>query len=380
MKLERKHLKYAALALRGYNITNHGKTKQLLKHSRHGKTLVKYLEQGSQIATKVLEKPVDLLQITQEERFCTLETYAEDLALIIAVELAHVEMLLDDLSANLNECKCLLGYSLGEVAAVIVTGIFTFEQAITPVLKLAYDSAELARSTTMGILFSRGPALSFEMIEKCCLEISCEGQGTLSISTYLSPNTVLLLGQHATLDVFKDRCLKLLPKGTQLRKNPHQWPPLHTPIVRHKFISNKAALLLEQTSGGFIKPSPPILSCVTGDYSYTELNCREIFVRWTESPQRLWQALHKLLEENCEIMIHLGPEPNIIPATMSRLSANVSSYMNPATWTGYGIQTLSQNSASRRWLAKLISIDSAVLRTPFVQQVVLEDEFSTQGS
>jgi [acyl-carrier-protein] S-malonyltransferase len=191
---------------------------------------------------------------------------------------------------------------------------------------------------------------------------------------------VLLLGQHATLDVFKDRCLKLLPKGTQLRKNPHQWPPLHTPIVRHKFISNKAALLLEQTSGGFIKPSPPILSCVTGDYSYTELNCREIFVRWTESPQRLWQALHKLLEENCEIMIHLGPEPNIIPATMSRLSANVSSYMNPATWTGYGIQTLSQNSASRRWLAKLISIDSAVLRTPFVQQVVLEDEFSTQGS
>lgn len=380
MKLERRQLRDSVLALRGYNITNHGKTPQLLKHPQYGPILRKHLEQTSTIASQILNQQIDLVQITRDERPSTLETYPADLALIIAVELAHVEIMLEELNADLLDCKYLLGYSLGEVTAIVLTGIFTLEQALAPVLMLAQESAQLATTSSMGILFSRGTLLDFNVIERLCLELTAEGHGTISVSTFLSPNTVLLIGQGDTLDRMRERMPLNFPRGTQLRKNPNNWPPLHTPIVRQMNLSNRTAVLLEKTPGGFHKPNPPILSCVTGDFSYTDTNARELMTRWTESPQKLWQALHKLLDEGIETLIHLGPEPNIIPATIDRIASNVNNHLNPATWTGYSLKTLSHFASNRRWLRNLISSDAALLRAPYLQQVVFEDYLLQQKS
>src|SRR5688572_20719180 len=93
-------------------------------------------------------------------------------------------------------------------------------------LTLADNAAALARDVTLGVLFSRGPALDLTAVKRLCLEISLKGKGTVGISTYLSPNALLLLGQEDTLDQFKAAMRDVLPAQTHLRKNPRRWPPL----------------------------------------------------------------------------------------------------------------------------------------------------------
>ncbi len=70
----------------------------------------------------------------------------------------------------------------------------------------------------MGIVFSRGPALDFGLVERLCLEVTVQGKGVIGISSYLSPNTVLVLGQSDTVDRLKQRMDKAFDHPVHLRK------------------------------------------------------------------------------------------------------------------------------------------------------------------
>lgn len=366
-------LKKTVLAFRGYNVTNQGRTAELFETAEFVPVLEHHLGIASEVSTRILGRPVDLIRDAKEARPSNLETYPEDLALIVSVELAQLELLKQRLDVDVSQFGMLMGYSLGEITAVIAAGLFSFEAALGPLLCLAEDSAKLASDITMGILFSRGPAINTKEVEKLCLKVTNEGKGTISISTYLSPNTVLLLGQKETMDRFKALVKTELPAGIKLKKNPDQWPPLHTPIMRQANIPNRASVMMETVPGGFFEPEIPILSCVTGELSYNEFNARELLYQWIDHPLQLWEAVHTMLDEGMETIIHVGPQPNIIPATLTRLSNNVSTQLNQPSLSGFGLRTFSQLAHSRRWLRNLISKDAPLLRAPFVKQIVLED-------
>ncbi len=369
----RRRLRQSVLSFRGYNVTNHGRTLALLDSAEHGPVVRRWLEQGSTIATNQLGRPVDLVAITRSQRLSTLENYPEDLALIIVVELAHLELLERALDCNVRDFGCLMGYSLGEIAAVVAAGVYPLAGALGPLLQLSTEAARLAESATMGVLFSREHQLNCHLIDRLCQEISALGAGTLAISTYLSPNTLLLLGQHDTLDRFKERMPKELPRGLQLRKNPSRWPPLHTPIVRQVNLSDRSAVAMATTPGGFTAPSVPILSCVTGEFSYTDINSRSLLTRWITEPQQLWKALHTLLDGDYEVLYHVGPEANIVPATLGRLQQNVLAQMNRKSLSGMGLRAASYLGFRQRWLRHLMTEHPGVLRAPFVEQIPVED-------
>ena len=123
------------------------------------------------------------------------------------------------------------GYSLGELTAVIAAGVFEMQHALKLPLAVAADCVELADNVTMGVLFSRGPVLDFDEVKRLCLHINAEGAGVIGISSFLAPNTVLLLGQYDTVDRFGQLMHDVFPKRVYLRKNSDQWPPVHTPLV-----------------------------------------------------------------------------------------------------------------------------------------------------
>jgi [acyl-carrier-protein] S-malonyltransferase len=238
----------------------------------------------------------------------------------------------------------------------------------------AADAAELAQDVCMGVLFSRGADLDHATIERRCLEITSEGQGTIAISSFLAPNTVLLLGQGRTIDRFQETMHDILPKSVHLKKNAHRWPPMHTSLTRQRSIPDKASVMLERVRGGFTAPTPPILSCVTGDVSYNETNSREILNRWIDHPQQLWDVVDKLLAKGVETIIHVGPEPNILPATFKRLVIDITSQLSARSLAGLGLRAISRIVRKpRAWLTRLISSDATLLRAPFVEQIILED-------
>jgi [acyl-carrier-protein] S-malonyltransferase len=358
----------SAWSFRGYNVTNLGRTPELLEVPAYASIVAKHLRECSAIASEFLKRPVDLLSRVRERRETSLESYGDAVALIVGVEMAQLELLETYFEISIKNARFLFGYSLGEIAALVAGGLLNARSALEIPLRLADECASLAEGVTLAVLFTRGAELSLDDVRRLCVRINQEGRGVMGISSYLAPNSLLLMGQGDTLDRFREIMKDDLGPQVHLRKNQHQWPPLHTPIVWQKNIPCRAGEMMHTMAGGFAEPRPPILSLVTGKFSYNDYNCREILHKWTDHPQRLWEAVYETLAAGIQTVVHVGPDPNIVPATFERLSENVAAQ----TKAHFGMRALSA-AANRRWLSSMLPQRTALLRAPFVKQVILED-------
>jgi len=361
-----------AFAFRGYNVTNLGRSTELLAQPAYQATIERFLNEGSAICSDVIGQPVDLVARVRRGEETSLSSYPEAVSLVIAMEMAQLSLLAEHFDVRYARAKLAYGYSLGELAAVIAGGVFEMRDALRVPLAMASDCVALADGVTMGVLFSRGALLAIEDIQRLCVRISAEGQGAIGISSQLSPNTVLLLGQASTIDRFSELMSDLLPERVYLRKNHDAWPPLHTPLVWQRNIPNRAGVLLQTLPGGLKKPDVPIFSLVTGKRSYNDFNARELLTRWVDHPQRLWDAVYETLASGIEVVIHVGPDPNLIPATFHRLTDNVKAQLACKSLGSFGRRAIS-HVVRRPWLSGLLPSRSALLRAPHVTHIILED-------
>jgi [acyl-carrier-protein] S-malonyltransferase len=332
----------------------------------------RHLREASDISADILGRKVDLIGQVQRREEHTLEGYAEAVALTVAVELAHLRLLEEFFGVEYAKARLAYGYSLGEIAALAGSGLFDMAEGLKVPLAMAADAVELAHDATLGVLFSRGPAIDVVKVNRLCLEINAEANGVIGVSSYLAPNSLLLIGQGTTLDRFLRRIPDEFSHRLYLRKNEHRWPPMHTPIVWQRNIRDRAAVLMQGVKLKHAAPIPPVFSLVTGNISYDELNTRKILNDWVDHPQHLWDAVYETLVLNIPVVVHVGAEPNLIPATFKRLSENVLAQTGAKTWGGRGLRFVSR-AARRPWLAKLLPKQSALLRAPYVKQVILED-------
>lgn len=358
----------AVLSFRGYNQKNLGRTPELLKHERYGEVVADYLSRASRICAEATGKPTDLVARVRRSEETNLESYAEAVALIVSVEMAQLRLLKDLFNIDHTNAMVSFGFSLGEIAAVVAGGILEMDDALRVPLSLANDCAALADDVSLAVLFSREQKLPIEEVQRFCLEISSEGKGTIGISTILAPNSVLVLGQGGTMDRMREEIHRAFPKQLFLRVNQGQWPPLHTSIMWQRFIPNRAALLMQHTKFRMEKPIPPILSLVTGKASYEKLNALDLIHKWVDHPQRLWDVIYETLVMGVETFIHVGPEPNIVPATLRRLRDNVEGQARAS----FGVRALSA-VVKRPWLQAYLPQRTALLRVASIQQVNLED-------
>lgn len=362
----------SAFAFRGYNTTNLGRSPDLLAHPAYGPVLARYLTEASAVCSDVMNRPIDLVARVRERRETTIESYAEAIAMIVAVELAHVQLLEEFFDIRMSRARMVYGYSLGELTAVVAAGVFEMQDGLRLPLEVADDCVALAHDATMGVLFSRGPLLNFDEVRRLCLRINAEGHGVIGISAFLAPNTVLLMGQGETIDRFAREMHDVFPARVYLRKNHDKWPPVHTPIVWQRNIPNRVAQLAHTLKGGFTKPKPPVFSLVTGKASYTDFNAREILVDWIDQPQRLWDAVYETLASGVKTVFHVGPDPNLIPATFNRLRDNVQAQLTGNSLNKLGLRAMAR-VVRRPWLTALLPSRTALLRAPAVEHIIVED-------
>lgn len=361
-------LSTTAFVFRGYNVTNMGRTPELLNHPRFGGYLAKRLEECGQIASDVLHRPIDLLGRVSRGEETDLDTYSDAIALIMAVEMAHVDILEQEYHVQLAKAQYLMGYSLGELTALVAGRCLSLEDALTIPLSLSTDTAKLAPTCTLAVIFCRKTTLSADRVHQFCQEINAEGKGLIGISAVLSPNSLIVIGEQDTTSRLHERLQETIPDRVHVKRNPHKWPPMHTPIVWREHINSRASLLMSQMKSGFTTPKPPVLSLVTGACSYSDSNVRDIICQWVDKPQLLWQAVYHTLSSGTESLIHLGPEPNIVPATYSRLAENVEAQVKASISTR-ALSTL----VYRPWLNALIGERAYLLRAPTIKQTNLED-------
>jgi [acyl-carrier-protein] S-malonyltransferase len=358
----------AALAFRGYNVTNMGRTTELLAHPAYGPIVEQHLAKASAAAADYLHRPVDLVTRVRKGEEISLESYSDAVVLLLAVELAQLELLSQFFDVDYRTARFSFGFSLGEIAAVVAGGVLDMPSALQIPLALADDCVALAHDVTLGVLFTRSRELVSEDVHRLCLEVNQEGRGVVGISAYLAPNTLLVMGQGDTLDRLAARARDAINVRVHLRKNDHKWPPLHTPIVWQRHIPNRAAHHMHTLPLNHAVPRPRVFSLVSGNYGYTAVNARDLLTQWVDRPQRLWDAVYETLSSGVTTVIHVGPAPNIVPATFQRLSADVASQTS-------GSRSLRALSAAvrRQWLLRLLPQRAALLRAPYVEQIILED-------
>lgn len=362
----------AAFAFRGYNLTNLGRTHELWEVDAYRPTLERWLGVGGDVVQSMHGGTVDLVARVVGHLEADLEHYAEAVAMVMAIEFAQVELLRDVHGIDYAGSKLAFGYSLGELTALAQSGFVAPREAMLVPVALAHDAAALARDVTLGVLFSRTEAIDEPRVVRLCEDITAECDGVIGISAVLSPNTYLVLGQGDALDRFGQRMADVLPTSAHLKYDSHRWPPLHTPIVRQRHIPDRASVLMEKMAHSSGAAQPRLISLVTGKMSYTEEPVREILRRWVDHPQRLWDAISLTLKEDVAVVVHVGPGPNVVPATFRRLSENVRQQLAAISLSGLRMRAIS-GLANRRWLANLLPKSAALLRAPAVRHVMLED-------
>jgi len=362
------NLNRTVLAFRGYNVTNLGRTTELLAHPRFGKYVGKRLIDCSQYASEVLGRKIDLVHRVTNAVETDLASYADSIALIVAAEMAQIDILTEEFDIDVSKSQYMMGYSLGELAALVAAGTLTVEDALKIPLALSNDIAKLADDCTLAVVFTRKKLLPAELVYRECQKINSQRKGLIGISSILSPNSVIVIGEYETTTRLRERLGELLSDRVYVKKNPHKWPPMHTPIVWRESIPSRAALLMTEMQSGFNVPHPPVLSLVTGACSYTDSNTRDLIYSWVDKPQNLWNAVYHTLASGTTRVVHVGPAPNIMPATYSRLAENVSAQIK----ANLGTRTLS-TLVHRPWLKNLLPERAYLLRAPSVEQVILED-------
>ncbi len=373
------HMPATAFAFRGYNIENLGRTPELLDHPVYGPTVESALREGAEVCGKVIGRPVDLVsRIRNRIETRDLSTYAEDVALIVSVELAQMRLLKERFGVSLPGAA---GFWLqpGRGRRASCLGHVRDERSPQGALGPGGGFGRVGARCGHGRAVLRGPALDMADIKRACVEISQRGDGVIGVSSVLSPNCVLLLGQNGTVDQFKASMPDWLPRAANLRKNPHRWPPLHTPITWQRSIPNRAAVMLQTIPGGLTAPPLPILSSVTGKASYTAENSRELIHKWVDHPQQLWTQMVEVLESGVRTVVHVGPLPNLIPATFKRLSDDVCGQLNGRSPRRFGLRIASR-MVRRKWLSRMLPSAAILLRAPLLNHVILEDWLLDQKS
>ena len=146
----------ASLAFRGYDVQNLGRTPELLAHPVYGPTVRRYLDLASAVAADALHRPFDLAARVERREETTLAAFAEDVALIVSMELAQLALLDEFFGVSAKGAQQTFGYSIGELASVVCGGLFTMEELLPIPLACADDCADLAVGTTLGVVFCAG--------------------------------------------------------------------------------------------------------------------------------------------------------------------------------------------------------------------------------
>jgi [acyl-carrier-protein] S-malonyltransferase len=368
----KKRIKTSALAFRGYEERNIGRSAELLRHPVYGPIVSDTMKRASAICSGVRGVAVDLEARILTHATSSLATFVEDVGTIVGMEVAQYRVLDEVFNIRVHDAQLSFGHSIGELAALVLGGVYEMEQLLPVPLGLAQDCADLTAKTTIGILSMTGQGLPIEQVRRLCVRISSRGHGLIGPSTYLSPYKVILLGQGDTLDLLEREIPDHLQGGATLKRRPNRFPPLHTPLVWERNVPNRTALALYHIAGGERKPTPPVVSCTTGVANYDEFNNRAILADWTDHPQRLWDVMKHTLASGVENIIHVGPEPRLFFSGFERLSDKIKKQMRRRHLDRLS-HSLFPSISRNRWLNRSLPGNAALWRAPFLDHLVLED-------
>lgn len=194
----------------------------------------------------------------------------------------------------------LIGHSVGEYVAAVISGIMTLEDALTAVAVRGKLVFSLPKGSMLAVLMS----------EEELKGILPQG---LCIAVINSPELVVVSGKTELITAFAEE-LKQRKIFTKLLPTSHAF---HSTMMEPCLPSYRDFFLNIPLN----TPTVPIISTVTGDILTEKLSLdHEYWVQHVEAPVRFGDAVSKMLEKESVIFLECGPGQSLESAVKRRLS------------------------------------------------------------
>ena len=201
--------------------------------------------------------------------------------------------------------SAVVGHSLGEIAALHVAGVLDLPEAICIVW---HRGRIMQQATGLGCM------ASVELSEDEARELVERHGDALSVGAINAPRSVVLSGDTTAL---QKALATLTARGVSHRMLP----------VRYAFHSAQMApfqhVLVEQL--GKVRATPPsfaVYSTVTGNRTEHARFDAVYFGRNLREPVRFASAVQSMLEDGCDVVIEIGPQP-VLAASIAECAAKL---------------------------------------------------------
>lgn len=268
----------------GQGAQNVGMGKEIYENYEEAR---KVYEEASKIANMDIAKlcfegPEEVLNQTENTQIAILTT---SLAILAVLEKKGIE------------AEIAVGLSLGEYAALIYSGIISFEEGIKLIQKRGYYMGNLLPKEAFSMAAVIG--LDAKKIEEICEEIKQKGKFVVPANYNCQVQTVISgeeeAIQEATQKLKEVGAKRVIPLKTS--------GPFHT----IKLKKAKEAFEKELENANFKEGTVKVIKNLDGTYYEKNDNKKEILANHIISPVRFDLAIQKMQKEGIEEYIEIGP-------------------------------------------------------------------------
>lgn len=210
--------------------------------------------------------------------------------------IAAWEVLKEHLDAD--SVQAMAGLSLGEFSALVASGVLDLKEAVATVRErgAAMQSAVPVGVGAMAAILGLAP----DILEETVATLAAEQDGVLDVANYNSPGQIVISGQKEAVEAAIE---PLKAAGASRAVMLPVSAPFHCSMLKPA-----AERLAEVLNGVQVADFRyPVVANVTADYYQGSGQVKELLIRQVTSPVRWEQSIRRLLAEDFDTFIELGP-------------------------------------------------------------------------
>lgn len=206
------------------------------------------------------------------------------------------------------------GHSIGEYAALVAAGAFTFETGLHMVSRRSEFMGECADSTGGSMAALMG--LTADAVKSLAEEVVNAGAGFVQPANFNGAGQVVVSGEAAGVTALTERAREVGARRAVL---------LPVAGAFHSKLMAPAATDMVQVleAADIYEPTLPVISNVTASRYISATDVRTLLAQQISSPVRWEESVQTLLDDGCDTFVEVGAG-TVLGGLLKRMASNVT--------------------------------------------------------